>query len=46
MASLRHVVVTPKCKYAGWDHWFVVQELKFKVSQRFELNWQRNREVT
>ena len=45
MAPLRHWVVTPNCKYTSSNYWFVAQELKFKVSKRSELNWQRYREV-
>ena len=45
MAPLRHGVVTPNCKQTSWDHWFVAQELKFKVSERSELNWNKYREL-
>ena len=38
MAPLRHGVVTPNCKKTSWDHRFVGQEPKYKVSYRSELN--------
>ena len=46
MASLRHGVVPPNCKQTSWDYWFVAQELKFKVSLKYKLNWQRYSELT
>ena len=46
MAPLRHGVITPNYKKTSWNYWFVGQELKFKISYRSELNWQRYRELT
>ena len=45
MAPVRHGVVTPNCKQTSWDYWFEAQELKFEVSERSELNWQRYMEL-
>ena len=46
MAPSRHGVVTPNYKNTSWDYWFVGQELKFEISYRSKLNWQRYRELT
>ena len=46
MVPIRHWVVTPNYKQISWDYWFVAQELKFKGSKNFKLNWQRYLELT
>ena len=46
MAPLKHGVVTPNYKKTSCDYWFTGLELKFKISYRSELNWQRYRELT
>ena len=46
MDPLINGVLTPNCKQTSWDYWFVAQELKLKVSLRFELNQQRYRDLT
>ena len=46
MAPLRHGVVTPNWKETNLDYWFVAQELKVKISKRYELNRPRYRGLT
>ena len=43
--SFKTLLITPNCKYTSWDYWFVAQELKLKVSERSEFNWQRYGEL-